>query len=88
MGAPLKSKTTPEVIHSAVREAEIAAQRQRFAGLELLRVDERKATPEELSIYGKIKGCTDAAHLDQYLSKKRVVDLFFRGVLFFSSETL
>lgn len=79
-------KPSPEIIHSTVREAEIAAQRQRFAGLELLRVDESKASPKELSLYGQIKNCKTADALDKFLVQKPVVELFFRGVLFFSSE--
>lgn len=83
---PSPKPTTSSDIHPAVLEAEIAAKRQRLAGLELLRVDESKANPEELSIYGKMKGCKDAEELDKFLRHHRIVDLFFRGVLFFSVQ--
>lgn len=68
---------------SDVREAVRACQKQRFAGLVLLRVDKTKASPAEISLCGKIKGSKDADALDKFLTQKAVVELFARGVFFF-----
>lgn len=85
MTTAVKPKSsTPAEINTAVLKAEMAAKAQRFRGLVLLRVDETKASPKEISLFGRIKGCEDAEALDGFLSQKAVVELFARGVFFFA----
>lgn len=82
----VKAIVTPAVaadIHPTVLKAEMAAKAQRFRCLTLLRVDETKASPAHLALFGRIKGCEDAEALDGFLAQKAVVELFTRGVFFF-----
>lgn len=69
-----------------VEAAIVGAQKQRFEGLALLRVDEAKATPADLEQLEKLRACVNGADLDEVLEKPAVNAAFCKGALCFGMK--
>ena len=69
-----------------IEEAHRLAALHRFHMMKLMKVDEAKATPEDLVLVGKIRAIITPEAMDKARARKDVDDLFTRRVIFFGEK--